>query len=167
MAFIPAMMAVAAPYMAAGGAILGGISAIQGGRQASAAAQSEANMTEYNAKMADIQAKQAYSAAGQQEDLQRKRARAAIGNQIASSAEAGAGLNGDLLRQSIYDSETDALSIRYDGALKAQWLTDSASMQRSNAVVARDRASQATTGSYLNAAGSILNAGTSYYKGKK
>lgn len=160
MAALPMVLAVAS-------AGIGAIGAIQQGKQASAAAQSEANMAEYNAKMADIQAKQTYSAAGQQEDLQRKRARAAIGNQLASSAEAGAGLNGDLLRQSIYDSETDALSIRYDGALKAQGLTDSASMQRSNAVVARDRASQATTGSYLNAAGSILNAGTSYYKGKK
>lgn len=160
MAALPMALAIAS-------AGVGAIGAIQQGRQASAAAQSEANMAEYNAKMADIQSKQAYAAAGQQEDLQRKRARAAIGNQLASSAEAGAGLNGDLLRQSIYDSETDALSIRYDGALKAQGLSDSAAMQRSNAVVSRDRASQATTGSYLNAAGSILNAGTNYYKGKK
>ena len=124
-------------------------------------------MAEYNAQMADIQAKQAYSSAGEQEDLQRKRARAVIGKQLASSAEAGAGLNADLLRQSIYDSETDALSIRYEGALKAQGMTDSAAVQRSNAVVSRDRASSALTGGYLNAAGSILNAGTSYYKGKK
>ena len=123
-------------------------------------------MADYNAKMADIQAKQTYAAAGEQEDLQRRRARAAVGNQIASSAEAGAGLNGDLLRQSIYDSETDALSIRYDGALKAQGLKDGASIQRSNAAVSRDRASQATTGGYLNAAGSILNAGTAYYGAK-
>lgn len=154
-------------WLAIGSAVVGGVGSIQQGRQASAAAKSEANMAEYNAQMADIQAKQTYAAAGEQEVLQRRRARAAVGNQLAASAEAGAGLNGDLLRQSIYDSETDALSIRYDGALKAQGLTDSASMQRSNAVVARDRASQATTGSYLNAAGSILNAGTSYYKGKK
>lgn len=154
-------------WLAIGSAAFGGVSAIQQGRQASAAAQSEANMADYNAKMADIQAKQAYASAGEQEDLQRKRARAAIGNQLASSAEAGAGLNGDLLRQSIYDSETDAMSIRYEGALKAQGMTDSAALQRSKAVVSRDRASSALTGGYLNAAGSILNAGTDYYKGKK
>ena len=160
MAALPMVLAVAS-------AGIGAVGAIQQGRQASAAAQSEANMAEYNAKMADIQARQTYAAAGEQEDLQRKRARAAIGNQLASSAEAGAGLNGDLLRQSIYDSETDALSIRYDGALKAQGLSDSASISRSNASVSRDRAKQATTGGYLNAAGSILNAGTAYYKGSK
>lgn len=160
MAALPMILAVAS-------AGIGAVGAIQQGRQASAAAKSEANMADYNAKMADIQAKQAYSSAGEQEDLQRKRARAAVGKQLASSAEAGAGLNGDLLRQSIYDSETDALSIRYEGALKAQGMTDSAAMQRSRAVVARDRASSALTGGYLNAAGSILNAGTAYYKGNK
>lgn len=154
-------------WLAIGSAVVGGVGSIQQGRQASAAAKSEANMADYNAKMADIQAKQAYSSAGEQEDLQRKRARAAVGKQLASSAEAGAGLNADLLRQSIYDSETDAMSIRYEGALKAQGMTDAAAMQRSKAVVARDRASSALTGGYLNAAGSILNAGTSYYKGNK
>ena len=160
------MAAIPLAYLVAGSAALSAVGMVQQGKQASAAAQSEANMADYNAKMADIQAKQTYSAAGQQEDLQRKRARAAIGNQIASSAEAGAGLNGDLLRQSIYDSETDALSIRYEGALKAQGMKDAASMQRSSAAVSRDRAGQATTGSYLNAAGSILNAGASYYGAK-
>lgn len=160
------MAAIPLAYLVAASAGIGAIGAIQSGRQASAAAKSEANMAEYNAQMADIQAKQSYAAAGEQEDLQRKRARAAVGNQLASSAEAGAGLNGDLLRQSIYDSETDAISIRYEGALKAQGLSDGAAMQRSSAVVSRDRASQATTGSYLNAAGSILNAGTAYYGAK-
>lgn len=154
-------------WLAVGSAVLGADSAISQGKQASAAAQSEANMAEYNAKMADIQAQQAYASAGTEEDLQRKRARAAVGNQIAASAEAGGGLNGDSLRQSLNDAETDALAIRYQGGLKAQGFTDQAAVSRSGAVVARDRASQARTGGYLNAAGSLLNAGTSYYKMSK
>lgn len=147
-----------------GSSVLGAVVAIQQGNQASAAAQSQANMADYNAQMADIQAKQTYATAGQQEDLQRKKARAAIGTSLAASAEAGGGLNTDSLRQSLYDAETDALAIRYDGALKAQGYKDQGALQRSNAEVFRSQSSQAKTGGYLNAAGSILNAGSSYYR---
>lgn len=150
-----------------GAAVVSGISSIKQGQAQSAAAQSEANMAEYNAQMADIQAKQAYASAGTQEDLQRKRARAAIGNQLAASAESGAGLNTDQLRASLYDAETDALAIRYEGGLKAQGMSDSAALQRSSAAVSRDRASRATTGGYLNAAASVMNAGSNYYTRKR
>lgn len=142
---------------------LGVVGAIQQGQQAKAAAQSEANMAEYNAKVAEIQARQAYAAAGVQEDEIRRRGRVALGNQIAASAEAGAGLNGDLLRESVYGIEADSMAIRYEGDLKAQGLKDTAALQRSAAVVARDRGSRAVTASYLNAGSSVLNAATSYY----
>jgi hypothetical protein len=160
MAALPLMLAI-------GSAVVGGIGAIQQGKAASAAAESEANAANYNAAMNDIQAKQAYAAAGAQEEEQRKRARIATGNQLASSAEAGAGLNPDLLRESLFNTEADAQAIRYEGSLKAQGLKDSAILQRSNAQAAKARGKAAVTGSYLNAAGSMLNAGTSYYKGMK
>lgn len=120
-------------------------------------------MAEYNAKMAEIKARQAYSAASVQEDEARRRGRAAIGNQLASSAEAGAGLNGDLLRESIYGVEADSMAIRYDADLKAAGLKDEASLQRSAAVVARDRGKQARTASYLNAAASLAKTGEQAY----
>lgn len=148
-------------------AAIGAASAIQAGKQANAAAQSQANMDEYNAKMADVRATQVNAAAGRQEDEQRKKARQAIGMQLASSAEAGAGLNGDLLRQSVFDSESDTQAIRYEGQLKAQGLSDDAAVARSSAIVGRDRGKQAITGSYLNAAGSIAGASSSYYGNKK
>jgi hypothetical protein len=154
-------------WLAIGSAAFGAVGAIQQGEQANAAAQSDANMAEYNAKMNEIQARQAYAGAGRQEEEQRRRARAQIGQSLAASAEAGAGLNGDVLRTSVFDAESDALAIRYEGNLKAQGLKDSAELQRSSAVVARDRGKQAITGSYLNAGSALLNAGTSYYKGKK
>lgn len=154
-------------WLAIGSAVVGGFGAIKQGQQASAAAQSQANMDEYNAKMSDIKATQVNAAAGRQEDQQRKQARQAIGVQLASSAEAGAGLNGDLLRQSVFDSESDTQAIRYEGQLKAQGLTDEASMARSSAAVARDRGKQAITGSYLNATSSLLNAGAKSYGAKK
>lgn len=148
---------------AASSAAVGAVGAIQSGQQAQAAAQSQANMQDYNAKMSDIQARQAYAAAGREEDAQRRQARAVIGQQLASSAEAGAGLNGELLRQSIFDSEADTQAIRYEGALKAQGLTDQASIARSGAAASRSQGSRAVTGSYLSAAGSLLNGATSYY----
>lgn len=144
-------------------AVLGTVSAIRQGQQANAAAQSEANMAEYNSKMSEIQARQSYAAASVAEDETRKKGRVAIGNQLASSAEAGAGLNGDLLRESVYGIEADSMAIRYEGDLKAQGLKDNAALQKSAAVVARDRGKQAVTSSYLNAASSIANAGNSYY----
>ncbi len=143
--------------------ILGFFSAIQQGRQANAAAQSEANMAEYNAKMAEIQARQTYAAAGVQEEEARRRGRAAVGLQLAASAEAGAGLNSDLLRESIYGIEGDAMAIRYDSELKAQGLRDTSALQRSAAVVARDRGKQAKTASYLNAAAALAKTGEQAY----
>lgn len=142
---------------------LGVVGAIQSGRQANAAAQSEANMADYNAKINEIQARQAYAAAGVQEEALRKKGRIALGEQLASSAEAGAGLDANLLKESLTNIEGDAMAIRYEGNLKAQGLADAAALQSSSASVARDRGKRAVTASYLNAAGSLLNAGTSYY----
>lgn len=151
---------------AASSAAVGAVGAIQSGRQAQAAAQSEANMDEYNSKVADIQARQTYAAAGRQEDEQRRQARAVIGQQLAASAEAGAGLNGDLLRQSVFDAESDTQAIRYEAGLRAQGLTEQAAIGRSSASSALSRGRAASGASYLNAAGSLLNGATSYYGAK-
>lgn len=148
---------------AASSAAVGAVGAIQSGRQAQAAAQSQANMEDYNAKVQDIQARQTYAAAGREEDAQRKQARAVIGQQLAASAQTGAGLNGDLLRQSIFDTEADTQAIRYEGALKGQGLTEQAALSRSAAGASRSRASGAMVGAGLSAAGSLLNGATSYY----
>lgn len=149
-------------------AIIGGVvsaaGAVQQGKQADAAAQSQANMDEYNAKKADQQAEHSNRMAGIKEDDQRRRVRAAVGNQVANSAQAGAGLNSDLLRQSIYDGEMDTAAIRYEGALAADGYESSAAIQRSNAVFTRAQGKSAMTAGYLNAAGSLVGAGKSYFK---
>lgn len=154
-------------WLAIGSAVLGAAGSIQEGRQADAAGQSQQNMAEYNAKMDEVRARQVNTGAGRQEDEQRRKMRQVIGTQLASSAEAGAGLNGDLLRQSIFDGESDTQAIRYEGALKAQGLTSDAAMERAKGDMARENGRQARNASYLNAATSVMNAGTSYYKGKK
>lgn len=152
-------LAIAAATTAA----VGAASAIKSGQAADAAAQSQANMDDYNAKKQSQQADHANRMAGIKEDDQRRRARAAIGEQIASSGEAGAGLNADLLRSSIYDEEMDTASIRYEGALQADGYDSASAMSTSNAAMARTQGSNAVSASYLNAAGSIAGAATSYY----
>ena len=77
-------------------------------------------------------------------------------------------LNDDVLFGQVWSRE-DKLSLRDRSivtvvALMAQGLTDSAALSRSSAVVSRDRARGATAAGHLNAAGSLLNAGTSYYR---
>ena len=140
-----------------GAAVVTALGAVASGRQQQAAAQSEANMQEYNAKVSEIQARQAQAAAGRQEEEQRRRARQVIGQQLAASAEAGAGLNPDLVRQSIFDMEADTQAIRYEGAARAQGLNEQADIGRSGAAVSRDRGRAAVQGSYLSAAGSLLS----------
>lgn len=148
-------------------AAVGVVGAIQQGNQAKAAADREAEVMEYNAKGDEARARNAREMAGVQEDRQRQAARAQIGNQLASSAGAGAGLNSELLRSSIFNMESDTSDIRYDGQVKAAGLVDQATLSRANAETRRQQGSQAKTAGYLNAAGSLLNAGTSYYKGVK
>ena len=143
------------------------VGAIKQGQQASAAEKSAANMADYKAKVADIRTNQINTATGIQEDAQRAKARQAIGMQLASSGEAGAGLNADLLRQSIYGQDADTAAIRYEGALKASGQTDEAALQRSNAVQRRDNAKQAMAAGYLNAATTVAKSGASYFGGSK
>lgn len=166
MAPVGAFLSSASGAIAAASAAVGALGAIQQGRQASAAAQSAANQAEYQGKIANIRQNQINTNAGLQEDEQRRKARAVIGQQLASSAEAGAGLNSDLLRESIYGMEADSNAIRYDAALKSSGLSDEAALQKSNADIYRSRAKEARGASYLNAASSLLQAGTSYYGGK-
>lgn len=148
-------------------AVVGGASAIQAGEQANAAAQSQANMDEYNAKRAEQQAEHSNRMAGIKEDEQRRRVRAAVGNQIANSAQAGAGLNSDLLRESLYDGEMDTAAIRYEGALQADGYEASAANMKANAAISRSQGQSAMTAGYLNAAGALASSGTSYFKGRK
>lgn len=148
-------------------AVVGVFSAIQQGKQAQRAADADAAAMDYNAAADRAKATHANKMAGIQEDSQRKRARQVIGSQLASSAGAGAGLNQDLLRESIFNMESDTEDIRYDGKMKAAGYRDQATLTSANAGTRRQQGKEAVNASYLNAAGSLLNAGTSYYKGTR
>lgn len=145
--------------------IITAIGAIQSGNQAKYAADSQANAMEYNAKVDEARARNASFVAGVTEDRQRQQARAVIGEQLATSAGAGAGLNVDLLRQSIFNQDSDTADIRYDGQLKAAGLNDQALLTRMNAQTTRVQGKSARTAGYMNAASSLLKSAEGAYTG--
>jgi hypothetical protein len=124
-------------------------------------------MADYNAKVAAIRATQAGVETNMREDEQRRRARAAIGTQLAASGEAGAGLNEDLLRQSIYDSEADTTAIRYQGALQRAGYTDEEALQTANAAQRSANAGQASMAGYIGAASALTKGAANYFGGRK
>lgn len=84
------------------------------------------------------------------DDQTRRQQRQQIGTMLAASAEAGAGLNADTLRSSLYDAEMDSSTIRYEGNLQAAGLRDQAN-------VAVWEGKQKMKAAELNAVGTLLN----------
>jgi hypothetical protein len=138
-----------------GSAAVGAVGAVRSGNMQQASAEAEAQRMNAAADVARRD--------GAAEDERfRTDARRQLGLQLAASAEAGAGLNADQLRQSIYDMEMDSSSIRYGVMSRASGLNDQANIRLREGREAR-------TAGYLNAAGTLLNAAStagSYY-GKK
>ena len=144
------------PYLAAAGAAVGAVATVS-------AAESQASAQEYNASIAEQHAVTARSQANDREEAQRAHGRQVIGQQLAATAQSGTSLNGtnlDLLSQSLYGVEVDAMNIRYEGALKASGLNAQASLDRSQADSTR-------TGGYLSAAGKLIGGSSSYISGDK
>lgn len=148
-------MAMLAPFampLLAASAAVGAVGSIRSGNMQQAAADAEAQRM--NAA-ADVTLRDATA----QDEQFRMDARRRIGLQLAASAEAGAGLNADSLRESIYGVEMDSAAIRYGAMSRDQALRDQAG-------ITRWQGRNAKTAGYLNAAASVLNAGSSYYGGR-
>ena len=137
-------------------AVVGVASSVQQGRAARANAQFQAEQMKANATASRAEA-------GAMEDDQREKARQIIGTQMAAQAGAGVQLNGsasDLLRQSLFNAESDAQRIRYDGENRARGLGNQATGALFSGSLAQKQAG-------LNAAGSLLSAAGSAYGGYK
>lgn len=75
-------------------------------------------MSDYNAQEQERAAQQERVDASRAEEQQRAEARRIIGSQAAAQAESGVQLNGsaaDLFRQSLFNAEMDAQTVRYGG----------------------------------------------------
>lgn len=153
-------MAMLAPFampLLAASAAVGAVGAIRSGNMQKASADRESAMMQQEADKAMLD--------GAAEDERfRTDSRQRIGSQLAASAEAGGGLNADQLRQSVFDAELDSAAIRYGVSNKARSMRD-------QATVSRWQGGQARSAGYLNAAGTLLNAGATagayYGKGGK
>lgn len=139
-------------YIAIGTALVTAAASVRQGQAAQASANFQAAQEEENAK-------QASQIAGAQEDEQRARARQVIGTQMAAQAQSGAQLSGsasDMLRQSLFNAEADALQIRYGGENQSRGLRTQATASRASGRLSRSNAN-------LNAAGSLMSGlGQSY-----
>jgi hypothetical protein len=144
------MAPVAAIFQAAGSALqaLGSIRGANAARKTS----------EFNARNLEAQAGTVSRLNVDREEAQRANTRQQLGMQLAAGAEAGGGLGGsdlDLLRASMFNSEMDALNIRYQGQLEAKGLTDEARMVRAQGKEARTRG-------YMSAAAQLMQGSASY-----
>lgn len=136
-------------------------------RQGAKAQQAAAN---YNAQILEQNAATERQQANLREETQRRQARQVLGAQAASLAQAGIGLGGgsaaDLMEQSATNAELDALSIRYEGDMRARGLLASAEQERYQGRVAGYNARQASISGGLGVASSVLGAASSYGGGK-
>lgn len=127
------------------------VGAIQQGNAAKGAADYNASVLEQNAAIERQQA-------GAREEAKRREARQVLGAQRAAFAQSGGGMGGsaaDVMRQSGMNAELDALTLRYEGDLRARGLQAEAASERF-------AGKQAQTQGYFQAAGSILGGAGKY-----
>jgi hypothetical protein len=133
------------------GTAISALGSIQQGKSAQSAANANADNLEQNAAIERSQA-------NQREEAKRREARMILGNQRAGFAQAGGGMGGsaaDVMRQSSINAELDALTLRYEGDLRARGMQAEAQQERFAGKVAK-------RAGYFNAASSILSGAAAY-----
>lgn len=141
------------------------IGQIQQANAASASYQSQQAAANYNATIMDQNARIERDQANAREEAQRREARQILGAQRAAFSQSGVGLGGsaaDVMEQSATNAELDALTMRYEGEMKARGLMASAEAERYQGRAAGANASAAMRAGYMGAVGSILGGAASY-----
>jgi hypothetical protein len=144
------------------------VGAIQQGKMAQAQGQAQQNAANYNARMKEIEAGITREQTNAREEQQRRQARQVMGRQRAAVAQAGIGWGGsalDIMEESATFAELDALTIRYEGDLKAKGLLAEAEYDRYSGAVAAAMGKAAKKASYVSAAASLLSGAAGAYKG--
>lgn len=160
------------PELGLAGSVISAVGAYQQGQATAAAYRSKAAADEQNAKIASRQAEVTAQNGAQEEREMRQRGQAIAGAQKASFSanglDIGAGSPLDLLSDTRYLNELDALAIRRSTANNV-WQFQSEGVNYLNSASAnRSAASNASTAGTIGAVGSLLNGATSYsyYKNK-
>ncbi len=142
------------------------VGAIQQGKMAEAQGRAQMNAANYNARMKEIEAGITREQSNAREEQQRRQARQLLGRQRAAVAQAGIGWGGsalDIMEQSATLAELDALTIRYEGDLKARGLLAEAEFDKYAGQVAMASGKAAKKASYISAAASLLQGAAAGY----
>lgn len=159
------MAAIPVGAMLAASAAVSAVGAIQQGMAASAQAQAASQAANYNAIIKQQQAAVERQQAGAREEQSRRQSRQVLGQQQAALAQAGIGMGGsalDISDQSEFLAELDALTLRYEGDLKARGLLASAEQSLYEGRAAIAAGENARTASYISAGASLLSAAGTY-----
>lgn len=154
-----------APAMFAAAAVMSAVGAIQQGKAAKSQANNMAAANEYNAQLKDRQAAIERAQWSVREEQQRRQAGAILGKQRAAVAQSGVGFGGsslDVIDQSSFLAELDALTIRYEGENRAKGLLSAAEMDRYEASANRAAGKNAMKGAYLSAGAALLSGAGAY-----
>ena len=149
----------------AASAAMSAVGAIQQGMAAQAQAKAAQGAAEYNATIKRQQAASELQQANAREEQQRRGTRQVLGQQRAALAQAGIGMGGsalDIEEQSADRAELDALTMRYEGDLRAKGLLAAAEGAEYEGRAAIAAGQNAMTASYLSAGASLLSAAGSY-----
>lgn len=159
------MAAIPLGAMLAASAAVSAVGAIQQGMAAQAQAKAAQGAAEYNATIKRQQAASELQQANAREEQQRRGTRQVLGQQRAALAQAGIGMGGsalDIEEQSADRAELDALTMRYEGDLRAKGLLAAAEGAEYEGRAAIAAGQNAMTASYLSAGASLLSAAGSY-----
>lgn len=163
MAFVPIILAVASAAVAAYGAV-------QQGKAAQAQYKTQAQADKYNADVNALNANQALQEANAREEMQRRRGRAALGEQRAAIGENLGGFTGTslgVIEQSGTQAELDALTERYGGQMESRGLLAQSELNKYQAKGALNAGISARQAGNVNAASSLLSSASSYYGGRR
>ena len=134
-------------------AVVSAVGAISAGNAADESAK-------YNAKILNQNAEVERAQSSVREDAQRRKSRQVLGAQRAAFAQAGTGSGGsalDVMNQSSRDAELDALTMRYEGDLRARGLKAQAEGEKYQGRMAKKA-------SYFKATGSLIGGAAKGYE---
>lgn len=156
-----------APALLIAAAVVQAVGSVQQGKMAAAQGRAQMDAANYNARMKEIEAGITREQANAREEQQRRQARQVLGKQRAAVAQAGIGMGGsalDIMEQSAALAELDALTIRYEGDLKARGLLAEAEFDKYSGQVAMAMGKAQKKAAYVSAGASLLSGAAGAYK---
>jgi hypothetical protein len=148
-----------APALLLGGAGLAAFGELQSSGDRAAQLRSQQQAAMFDSAIAEQNARMERQQAGAREELQRRRAGQVLGEQRAAFAQAGTGTGGsaaDVMAQSLVNAELDALTLRYEGEMRARGQEIVSTQKTAEAASLGAAASSARRTGGIKALGTVL-----------